>query len=413
MQADSLGLIFDAAIMHKVYHLNSFLSETIKQMNSELKLSPETINAQALHQIDEFTGGISPAIHPSTTYLRDENYQLIDARHSYGRDENPGFAVAENVLAELEGAPAALLFSSGMSAAMAVVQSLKPGDRIVAPRVMYWGLRNWLMKFCGHWGLDLDLFDSTDPDGLAEVVTKSKTALVWIETPCNPTWDVVDIAAAAEIAHSAGACLAVDSTVPTPVLTQPIKFGADIVIHSATKYLNGHCDVIAGALATAREDALWERICELRAQAGAILGSFEAWLLQRGMRTLFLRVRKASESALAIARHFEGHASVKSVIYPGLPSHPGHQVARRQMDGGFGGMLSIRVNGGVEDALNVARRCKVFTRATSLGGVESLIEHRYTIEGERSPIPKDCLRLSIGIESVDDLIADLEQSLTQ
>lgn len=380
-------------------------------MGNKSHLTPETISAQALHQIDSMTGGLSPAIHPSSTFVRDENYQLIDARHSYGRDENPGFAVAEKVLAELEGGSAALLFSSGMAAAMAIVQSLQPGDRIVAPNVMYWGLRNWLIKFCENWGLRLDLFDTADPDALAKTVDKGKTKLVWIETPCNPTWDVIDIAAAAEIAHGIGAWFAVDSTVPTPVLTQPIKHGADIVMHSATKYLNGHCDVIAGALVTAKEDELWERICQIRTEAGAILGSFEAWLLQRGMRTLFLRIRKACESAMAIAEHFEGHANVKAVMYPGLPNHPGHEIARRQMDGGFGGMLSLRMKGGADSALAVVKRCKVFTRATSLGGVESLIEHRYSIEGKRSPIPKDLVRISIGIESVDDLIADLEQAL--
>jgi len=374
-------------------------------------LSAETKSAQALRQIDAATGGITPAIHPSSTFLRDENYQLINARHSYGRAQNPGYDVAEKVLAELEGAPAALLFSSGMAAAMAVVQSLRPGDQIVAPKVMYWGLRNWLIKFCDNWGLGLDLFDAADPDALAKTVRKGKTKLVWIETPCNPTWDVIDIAAAAEIAHAAGAWLAADSTVSTPVLTQPIKHGADIVMHSATKYLNGHCDIIAGALVTAKEDEFWERICEVRTESGAILGSLEAWLLQRSMRTLFLRVRKACESAQSLAEHFDGHANLEAVIYPGLPGHPGHEIARRQMDGGFGGMLSLHVKGGAEGALNVVKRCKVFTRATSLGGVESLIEHRYTIEGERSPIPKDWLRLSIGIESVEDLIADLEQAL--
>jgi len=352
-----------------------------------------------------------PAIHPAATFVRDRNYQLIDAGHSYGRDENPGYAIAENVLAELEGAPSALLFSSGMAAAMAVVQSLQPGDQIVAPRVMYWGLRNWLTRFCKQWGLGLDLFDINDPDALARTVSRVKPKLVWIETPCNPTWDVIDIAAASEIAHAAGAWLAVDSTVATPVLTQPISHGADIVMHSATKYLNGHCDLVAGALATAKEDELWERICEVRSHAGAILGSMDAWLLQRGMRTLFLRVHKASESALALAEHFEGHAGLEAVNYPGLPGHPGHQIASRQMKGGFGGMLSIRVKGGAEGALNLAKRCEVFTRATSLGGVESLVEHRYSIEGEGSPIPKDLLRLSIGIECVDDLIADLEQAL--
>ena len=379
-------------------------------MGNKKKLSPETLNVQALHHVDAATGGLSPAIYPSSTYIRDENYELINARHSYGRAENPGYDVAEKVLAELEGAPAALLFSSGMAAAMAVVQSLQPGDQIVAPKIMYWGLRHWMVKFCDKWGLGLDLFDAADPDALANTVKKGKTKLVWIETPCNPTWDVIDIAAAAEIARGVGAWLAVDSTVTTPVLTRPIELGAYLVLHSATKYLNGHCDIIAGALATAKEDDLWESICEVRTQAGAILGSFEAFLLQRGMRTLFLRVRRACESALTLAQHFDGHARVEAVIYPGLPSHPGHEIARRQMDGGFGGMMCIQVKGGAEAALNVVKRCGVFIRATSLGGVESLIEHRYSIEGENSPVPKDWLRLSIGIESVDDLIADLEQA---
>jgi len=203
----------------------------------------------------------------------------------------------------------------------------------------------------------------------------------------------------------------VDSTVPTPVLTRPIKLGADIVMHSATKYLNGHGDIVAGALATAKEDESWERVCKVRAEAGAILGSFEAWLLQRGMCTLFLRVRKASESALTIAKHFEGHTKLEVVIYPGLPSHPGLEIARRLMQGGFGGMLSFRVKGGAEGALAVVKKCQVSARETSLGGVERLIEHRYPIEGATSPIPEGLLRLSIGIESVEDLIADLGQAL--
>jgi cystathionine gamma-synthase len=204
----------------------------------------------------------------------------------------------------------------------------------------------------------------------------------------------------------------VDSTVPTPVLTRPLEHGADIVMHSATKYLNGHGDVVAGALVTKREDEQWRHIEEIRAEGGAILGSFEAWLLQRGMRTLFLRVGKASAAALQIARHFENHPQLERVLYPGLPSHPGHEIARRQMAGGFGGMLSLRVKGGEEAALAVASRLKTFIRATSLGGVESLVEHRYSIEGPNSPIPKNLLRLSIGIESTDDLIADLEQALS-
>ena len=375
------------------------------------RLAPETLNAQALRQIESTTGGLTPGIFPSTTYVRDGDYELIDPGHSYGRDENPGYVVAENVLAELEGGAAGRLFSSGMSAAMAIVQTLSPGDRIVAPKIMYWALRKWLVAFCDQWGIGLELFDPADPDALVRAVERANTELLWVESPCNPTWDVIDIAAAAEVAKAAGATLVVDSTVPTPVLTQPIRHGADLVVHSATKYLNGHCDVVAGAVVTAREDDLWERIGQIRIHGGAILGSFEAWLLQRGMRTLFLRVHRASESALAIARHFEGHPALKAVLYPGLPSHPGHAIAKRQMNGGFSGMLSLRVKGAAEDALDVVKRCRVFTRATSLGGVESLIEHRCSIEGERSPIPRDLLRLSIGIESVDDLIADLEHAL--
>ena len=195
------------------------------------------------------------------------------------------------------------------------------------------------------------------------------------------------------------------------MLTQPIDFGADIVMHSASKYLNGHSDVVAGAVVAAEDNEFWGRVRKVRADGGAILGPFEAWLLQRGMRTLFLRVQRASESAMAIAIHFEGHVNIEAVLYPGLPGHPGHEVAKRQMQGGFGGMLSLRVKGGAQGALGVARKCNVFTRATSLGGVESLIEHRYSIEGKDSPIPKDLLRLSVGIESVEDLIVDLEQAL--
>lgn len=380
-------------------------------MSNEHDLAAETITVQALHHIDSGTGAVTPSIHPSSTFGRDENYQLIVPAQGYTRDDNPGFLLPERMLANLEGGESALLFSSGMAAAMAVVQALKPGDHIVAPKVMYWGLRNWLITFCDNWGLGLDLFDASKPDTLERTVKNGATKLVWIETPCNPTWDIIDIAAAAEIAHGTGARLAVDSTIPTPVLTQPIRYGADIVMHSASKYLNGHSDVVAGAIVTADHDEFWTRIRRVRTEGGAILGPFEAWLVQRGMRTLFLRVRQASESAMTIAKHFEGHANLEAVLYPGLPDHPGHEIAARQMQGGFGGMLSLRVKGGAEGALAAAKKCKVFTRATSLGGVESLIEHRYSIEGKSSPIPKDLLRLSIGIEWVDDLIADLEQAL--
>lgn len=374
-------------------------------------LAPETYAAQGMHSPDPLTGSLIPAVQASTTYARDENYALIAEGQHYARDENPTFLTAERILTQLEGGAESLLFSSGMSAACAVVQSLRPGDHIVIPKVMYWGLRNWMVDFCTRWGIDLDQYDLSDPDDLASMVKAGQTALVWVETPCNPTWDVIDIETAAEVAHGAGARLAVDSTVSTPVLTRPIEFGADIVMHSATKYLNGHGDLVAGALITAEKDDFWEEVRKLRAEGGAILGSFEAWLLQRGMRTLFLRVGHACQSALAIAQHFEGHAGLESVLYPGLESHPAHATAKKQMLGGFGGMLSLRVKGGATGALGLVKKCQVFVRATSLGGVESLIEHRYSIEGASSPIPQDLVRLSVGIEHVNDLIADLEQAL--
>ena len=380
-------------------------------MTAKKELAPETDTAQGLHYIDPRTGSVVPPVMPSTTFARDENYKLISEKHSYGRDENPSYAMAESLLTRLELARDSLLFSSGMAAGAAVVQSLAPGDHLVIPQVMYWGLRNWMVDFCDRWGIELDRFDPSDPDDLAAKVQPGRTSLVWIETPCNPTWDVIDIELAAEVAHGAGAKLAVDSTVATPVLTRPIELGADIVMHSATKYLNGHGDVVAGALATANDDALWSRIRHQRAEAGAIPGSFEAWLLQRGMRTLFLRVRNASQSALAIADHFSDHPALERVLYPGLATHDGHAIAKKQMQGGFGGMLSFCVDGDAAAALRLVSRCKVFIRATSLGGVESLIEHRYSVEGPDSPIPQNLVRLSIGAEAVTDLIEDLEQAL--
>ena len=380
-------------------------------MTSPKDVAPETYTAQGLHYTDPVTGSVVPSIMPSTTFARDENYQLVAQEHSYARDQNPSYQTAERLLTRLEGGEDSLLFASGMAAAGAVIQSLSPGDHVVIPKVMYWGLRNWMVEFCAHWNIELEQYDSADPDHLASTVKAGKTTLVWIETPSNPTWDVIDIEAAAQVAHSAGARIAIDSTVATPVLTRPIEFGADIVMHSATKYLNGHGDVVAGALVTAKKDDFWQRVCNARAEGGAILGSFEAWLLQRGMRTLFLRVRNASRSALIIAKHFENHPKLEAVLYPGLESHPGHAIARKQMQGGFSGMLSLRVKGGEQAALDAIRKCQVFIRATSLGGVESLVEHRYSIEGPRSPIPKDLIRVSVGAELVDDLIADLEQAL--
>jgi cystathionine gamma-synthase len=366
--------------------------------------------AQALGAMDAATGALVPPVHSATTYVRDRDYRL-PGPWSYGRPHNPTVEAAEAVLASIEGGTGALLFASGMAAATAVFQALKPGDHVVAPKVMYYTLRNYLMGTLRPWGVAVDLVDMTDLRILAAAMRPGRTRVVWIETPANPTWAVTDIAGAAEIAHKAGAILAVDNTVATPVLTRPLELGADLVMHAATKYLNGHSDVLAGALITARDDVLWQRIVQLRTEGGAILGGFEAWLLLRGLRTLVLRVHQASRSAQAIAEHCLGHAAIAEVLYPGLGNDPGHAVARRQMSAGFGGMLSIRVRGGRAAALEVAGGLQLFARATSLGGVESLVEHRASIEGSGSPVPDDLLRLSVGIESVADLIADLDQAL--
>jgi cystathionine gamma-synthase len=373
--------------------------------------SPETITAQALGWIDSETRGIVAPIHTATTYERDPDNQYRSGR-IYGRADNPTFNQAEALISALEGARASLLFASGMAAATAVFLTLDPGDHVVVPEVMYWALRNWLMGPATRLGLRVTLVDMTDPVKIRAAIQQGQTRLVWVETPANPLWSVTDIANVAQLAHSVGAKLVVDSTAATPVWTRPIEYGADIVMHSATKYLNGHSDVLAGTLSTAHLDDHWQRIVSTRSAQGGIAGPFEAWLLVRGMRTLFLRVRESSRNALRIAQHFYEHPLLSDVLYPGLPNFPGHEIAARQMNGGFGGMLSIRVMGTEDDAIRVAARVRLWKRATSLGGVESLIEHRASVEGPSSPVPKDLLRLSVGIESVQDLIDDLEQALS-
>ena len=372
---------------------------------------PSTIAAQALGTIEPVTGAVSPPIHVSSTFERDADNQYRRGRN-YSRADNPTYDQPEAVLSALEKGQGALLFSSGMAAATCVFQALAPGDRVVVPKVMYWSLRNWLTNFARNWGLDVVLVDMTDLDAVRGAVVKGKTTLVWAESPANPMWDITDLSAVAEIAHGAGARFAVDSTAATPVFTRPIEHGADIVMHSATKYLNGHSDIVGGALVTAHNDAFWERLKLLRIQFGSVPGAFEAWLLQRGMRTLFVRVRAAAANAKTIAEKLESHPAVAQVLYPGLKSFAGHAVAARQMQGGFGGMLSVRVKGGEAAAIATAAHVKIWKRATSLGGVESLIEHRASVEGANSPTPMDLLRLSTGIEDTNDLYEDLAAALT-
>jgi cystathionine gamma-synthase len=371
---------------------------------------PETLAARLDGYLCGDTGAIVPPIHPSSTYARDAAYAQVGGR-GYSRDDNPTYLQAEALLARLEGGPAAMLFASGMAAIAALFQALAPGDHVICSRDMYFGTAKLLRELLIPWGLSCDLVDTTDLNALRAAVRPGVTKLVFVETPANPIWSVTDIAGAAAIAHAAGALLAVDNTSASPALCRPIAHGADLVAHSATKYLNGHSDVVAGAVVTAADSPLWQRIGRIRFLAGPVLGPFEAWLLLRGMRTLFVRVRAASASAQRIAERFDGHPAVAQVCYPGLPGFPGHAVAARQMEGGFGGMLSLRLAGGRDAALRAVSRVRIFIRATSLGGVESLIEHRATIEKEDGTVPDDLLRLSVGIEAVEDLIADLEQAL--
>jgi cystathionine gamma-synthase len=372
---------------------------------------PATLAAQAAHYVDPATGGLVPPIQPSTTFARTPDYALINPAHTYGRDDIPGYLQLEAVLCALEGGAEALVFPSGMAAIAALFRTLRRGEAVVVQRPIYYGTLAWLAKFCAHREIALHHFAGADASSLEGAVQDAKPAIVWIETPSNPMLDVVDIARAAEVAHAAGALLAVDGTAATPILSRPLALGADLVMHSATKYLNGHSDVLAGVLVTGRTDERWAAIRAERHDAGALLGPFEAWLLLRGLRTLALRVRQACANALVIARFLEAHPKVERVLYPGLPSHPQHALALRQMAGRCGGLLSFQVRGDAAAALAVAGRLRLIARATSLGGTESLIEHRFTIEGAATGAPPNLLRLAVGIEDEDDLIADLAQAL--
>jgi cystathionine gamma-synthase len=379
-------------------------------MSSNAKIGVASKLAQVSHYIEALTGGIVPPLHTSTTFSRNANYELI-GKYIYGRYQSPTYDPVEQLIAELEGAQEAKLFSSGLAAATAVFETVNSGQHIIAPTVMYHGLQDWLRRIAEKRNIELTLYDAKDLEALRKIVQPGRTAVVWIETLLNPTWDVIDIAGTARIAHEAGAILVADATVTPPVTIRTLDLGADIVLHSVTKYLNGHSDVTGGVLATKAINPRWDEIKTIRKLVGGVLGPFEAWLLLRGMRTLAVRFERASENAMRIARHFERHPAVERVLYPGLPDHPGHMIAKAQMTNGFGGMMSLCVKGGADEAKRVATSVKMFIPATSLGGVESLIEHRASVEGPLSTVAKNLLRISVGIENGEDLIADLEQAL--
>ncbi len=372
-------------------------------------LSPQTKAAQALHMLDRESGAVVPAMHSASTFARDENYEPREG-FVYSRYGSPTTTQCERIIGELEGGES-LLFNSGMSATVAVVEALPMGAHVVAQTMMYHVGLDWLNRQASRGVIGFSRFEAGNLAALKAAIQPGKTKLVWIETPANGDWAITDIAAAAKIAHAAGAILMCDSTAAPPCTTRPLALGADISFHSATKYLNGHSDLTAGVLTARQGLDIWDEIRSVRSFQGTVLPGFEAWLLIRGLRTLFVRYKQASENALAFARHFESHPAVAQVMYPGLPSHAGFEVAKQQMQGGFGGMMSLLLNGDEGRALKAAKACRVFIPATSLGGVESLIEHRRTVAGAGRGIPENLLRLSIGIEAVDDLIADLGQAL--
>lgn len=389
------------------YRKNTLVTDK-SHKNSPSSLA--TLFAQADGMIDPQTGGLVPPIQPSTTFARDENYQLISDSHIYGRDDNDLLRLGEKILTRAENGADGLLFPSGMAAIAAIMRTVANGGRILAQSNIYWGTTKWLREFCARREITLVEIDCSDIKLLALRVREFNPDLVFVETPSNPWLKVCDIAAAAAICGAQNTILVVDSTAATPVHTKPLDLGADIVMHSATKAINGHSDVLAGFLAV-KDDSLpiWQAIKTDRHDAGALLGSFEAWLLIRGMRTLPLRMNHMSRSALTIAEYLQSHNRVGEVFYPGLESNGGHAVAVKQMSGGFGSLLSILVEG--QAALDVCGQLAIFKRATSLGSIESLVEHRHTIEGDATGIPPSLLRFSIGIEDVGDLIGDLEQAL--
>jgi cystathionine gamma-synthase len=360
-------------------------------------------------QIDTATAAVSPPIHLSTTYQRDADGGYARS-FSYTRPDNPTRHSLEACIAALEGGAEAVCFASGSAATHAVFSLLRPGDHVVAPRECYHGTRQQLREIVSGWGVRVDFVDPTQSLAELDAHLTPATRLIWIETPCNPTVRVTDIAAVAERARTRGTLLVVDNTFATPIVQRPLELGADLVMHSSTKYFGGHSDVMGGAVVARERSDACERIRNYQGVAGAVPSPFDCWLIRRSLATLPLRVRTQCANALEVAEYLQRHPRVERVFYPGLADDPGHGVAARQMRG-FGAVVAVCVRGGAAEALAVAARTRVFIRATSLGGVESLIEHRASVEGPDTPTPQNLLRLSIGIENAQDLIADLERAL--
>lgn len=370
----------------------------------------ETLAVHAGHEIDPSTAAVTPAIHLSTTFAREAD-GTYRAGFLYSRYSNPNRAALEHCLTQLEGGAVAATFSSGSAATMTLLQALGPGAHVIAPDDAYFGTIKLARDVFGPWGMELSTVDMTDPSNVTRAL-RPNTRLVWIETPSNPLLRVVDIGAIAAIAHTQGATCAVDNTWGTPVLQRPLELGADISMHATTKYLGGHSDVLGGALIAREDNDLFRRIVSIQMTGGAVPSPFECWLTMRGIRTLPLRVQTQSANALALARFLEQAPHVEAVHYPGLASHAAHEIACRQMRA-FGGMLSVQAGANRTESLAIASRLKLFTQATSLGGTESLIEHRASVEGPGTRAPENLLRVSVGLEHIDDLIADFRQALNR
>lgn len=368
----------------------------------------ETAAIHAGRGIDRGSGAVMAPIVLSTTFEREPDGSYAHG-YVYSRNENPNRAALEECLSQLEGGEAAAAFASGQAATMGVLQVLQPGDHVIVPHDAYFGTKGLALDILQPWGLEATVVDMTELDGVRSAV-QDNTRLIWVETPSNPRLKITDIAAVARVAHDAGARCIVDNTWASPAGQSPLALGADLVMHATTKYLGGHSDVLGGAVVSRKGDEFFDRIRNIQQIGGAVPSPFDCWLLLRSISTLSVRMRVHTESAQRIAEVLAEHPRLEAVHYPGLPQHPGHEIAARQMHR-FGGMLSIQVEGGMQAAMDVAARVKVFTRATSLGGVESLIEHRASVEGPDSPVPPNLLRISVGLESVDDLIEDLAQAL--
>jgi len=368
-----------------------------------------TLCVHAAHSPDTAVGSIAEPIYLSTTFERDADGEYPRG-YRYSREGAPNRTALEGCVAALEGGAGAVAFASGLAANMAVLELLKAGERLVAPREVYYGTLKQFYELTRTRGAGLEVIDFLDPAAL-EAAIGAGARLVWNETPTNPLLNVTDLRRVVALAHAAGALAVCDNTFATPVCQRPFDFGVDIVIHSATKYLGGHSDVLGGIVVVREDAALLERLRAWQSMAGSPLAPFDCWLLRRSISTLALRVRAQCRGALEVAQFLAGHRAVERVFYPGLASHPAHALAAAQMPGGFGAMLSVCIAAGREAAMRTASRTRLFTRATSLGGVESLIEHRASIEGPGSRTPQNLLRLSVGIEEPGDLVEDLAQAL--